>query len=305
MARLPRAGSRIAGIYERTPEIDQLIEAGVVHPRECLTTLDDVVSRLNLKLSEEDKQKIRDDLGAVIGLGLQQFEYSPKSNPDSGLQVRDVIRTLRRTAKRLDRLAAGKLDPAELSKIEQVIHGTQTGFRESHHIAAAGCLMSTLTGEDRVKNLDRVLRAATLRARLSTATETDADTFLSEIDLENTKDTANNLVREYHNHPAKIADACRKAALVLGRIRGVSARPKIDWFPQFVAVLLFVAERNGISPKVSIDWRTYQPLGDFFRLAFEFQKLLHFSMRVTEDPALAQRVKRALRTLGTPASRNS
>jgi hypothetical protein len=107
MARLPWSGSSFAGIYERTPEIDQLIEAGVVHPRECLTTLDEVVSGLNLKLSDEDKQKVRDDLGAVIGLGLQQFEHSPKGNPDSGLQIPEVTKTLRWTAKRLDRLAAG------------------------------------------------------------------------------------------------------------------------------------------------------------------------------------------------------
>jgi hypothetical protein len=86
-----------------------------------------------------------------------------------------------------------------------------------------------------------------LRARLSAATEADADTFLGEIDLENTEDTkrANDLVINYRNHPGKIADACRKAARDLGRIRGVSARPKINWFPQFVAVCCSLPSGTG------------------------------------------------------------
>jgi hypothetical protein len=48
MARLPRTGSAVASLCERTPEIDELVKRGVVDPREFVTTLVDTIARLGL-----------------------------------------------------------------------------------------------------------------------------------------------------------------------------------------------------------------------------------------------------------------
>jgi hypothetical protein len=106
VARLPRSGATFLGIYERTPETEWLIEhgarlreaaqklseAGLPHdplhlripvaaPDEYLTTLAEVIADLGLKpLSDEDEQKIREDLGAVIGRGSELAADSKKWN---------------------------------------------------------------------------------------------------------------------------------------------------------------------------------------------------------------------------------
>jgi hypothetical protein len=265
MARIPLTGSSVTSIYERTPEVEWLIEHGrklreaghpdvcKVGPNEYLTTLAEVVAVLDIKLSDEEKRQIRPRLESVVGLGLQQFAHSPTWNPDARLLVRHVIATLNRTAKRLDRLDAGKLDTTERSKLEEVLHGTQTGWRTSHHTAAASRLMRALAsevGEDR----------------------------------------AQAMVLDYRGHSREIAIACRNAVVALGRTKGEDGRPEADWFPQFFDVLLFVAERNGITP--TIDQRAGEPQGGFLQLATEFQKLLHFSMRALSEGALAKRLNR-------------
>ena len=231
-------------------------------PDEYLTTLAEVVAALGLTpLSTEDERKIRGDLGSVIGLGIQELIHSPTSNPGGRLQIRDIQKTLRQTAKRLDKLAAGKLDPMELSAVEQVIWGNQTGFHEEHDTVPAVRLIKALSstvGEDR----------------------------------------AYDMVHDYRGHAGEIAAACRKAVDDLGSIHGgEGGQPAIDWFGGFVAVLLFVAARDGIRPTVSFDWRKGKSRGRFLDLAAGFEKLLHFSMRSETKDALAQRLKRSLRRL--------
>jgi hypothetical protein len=172
------------------------------------------------------------------------------------LQVRDIQKTLKQTARRLEKLATGRLDPRELSAVEQVIYGNQTGFREYHDSVAADWLMKALSstvGEDR----------------------------------------AYDMVHDYRGLASEIAAACRKAVDDLESIRGVEGRPEIDWFGGFVAVLLYIASRDEIPPKVSTNQWTGLPQGRFFNLAVEFQKLLHVSMRTTKG-ALGQRLKREL-----------
>jgi hypothetical protein len=287
MARLPQTGSAVASLYEWTSEVEKLIEhgarlreaakklseAGLPHdplhlripvaaPNEYVTTLAEVVTVLGLTpLSAEDEQKIRDELGAVIGLAMQELAHSPTGNPDGRLQIRDIQKTLRQTAKRLNRLAAGKLDPRELSAIEQVIYGNQTGFHEEHDTVAAVRLIKALSG---------------------TVGE----------------DRAYDMVLDYRGHASEIAAACRKAVDDLAGIHGgEGGQPAIDWFGGFVAVLLFVAARDGIRPTVSFDWRKGESRGRFLDLAVGFEKLLHLSMRSKTKDALAQRLKRSLRRL--------
>jgi hypothetical protein len=100
---MPRTGSSVGAIYERTPAAEAMVERGLIHPNECVATLGEVITDLSLKvLSSDDEQRIRNELGLVIGSGLSNIEYSPKLNPDGRLQVRDIQKTLRGIAAELD-----------------------------------------------------------------------------------------------------------------------------------------------------------------------------------------------------------
>jgi hypothetical protein len=75
MARLPRTGSSLGTLCERTPDFEQMVAAGLVDAREATTTLAEVIADLGLHpLSDEDEQKIRDELGVVIGRGCEIHE---------------------------------------------------------------------------------------------------------------------------------------------------------------------------------------------------------------------------------------
>src|ERR1700730_7387578 len=112
MARLPRSGTTLSALYERTPAfekfvLEQLFHSvliGLVDARtaailaeevfaEATTTLSEVIADLRLTLSNEDERKVRDELGLVIGRGLQIFSDTKKRNPDA-LKVAEVRATL-------------------------------------------------------------------------------------------------------------------------------------------------------------------------------------------------------------------
>src|SRR5262249_61729397 len=103
MARLPQTGSAAASLYERSPVTDAMVERGLADAREYVTTLVDAIAGLGLAaLSPDDEQKVRDDLQAIIGRGLQQRNASPRHNPGAKLPIPHLQRTLRRVAQALD-----------------------------------------------------------------------------------------------------------------------------------------------------------------------------------------------------------
>ena len=130
MARLPRTGSAVASLWERTPAIDELVKRGLIDPREFVTTLVDALAGLGLApLSPGDGQKVWDDLAAVIGRGLQE---------DARLQIADLQTTLRRVARTLNALTAGRRVKSQaIRQIEQTLRARETGLHEAHDIAAA------------------------------------------------------------------------------------------------------------------------------------------------------------------------
>jgi len=172
VARLPRSGATFLGIYDRTPELEWLIEhvarlreaaqklseAGLPHDplhlripvtahNEYLTTLAEVIADLGLKpLSDEDEQKIRYDLGAVIGRGSQLAEDSKKWNRNN-LTVADVRATLVETAEGLDANISGRLSSERLAEIEKVLSGAETGFREKRDVEVALRIIGVLRHE--------------------------------------------------------------------------------------------------------------------------------------------------------------
>src|SRR5579863_2141068 len=127
MARFPCAANSMSSLYERTPAFEEMVKAGTVGPRECETTLADVISGLGLApLSREDEQTIRQELGLIIGRGLKISEESPKQNPNA-LMVEDVQATLIRVANLLDLAVARELDPDQFAEIDKIMKGAETG----------------------------------------------------------------------------------------------------------------------------------------------------------------------------------
>ena len=222
MARLPSSGSAVASLYEES------------------TTLPDLISGLGLApLSPDDEQKVRQDLEAVIGRGLHELASSPKYSADAKLQITDVQKTLRRVARGLKAMARGRRrEPAELSAIEQILRGRETGFQRVHDIAAANEIVMALAG------------------------------------MVGDRDKAEAMVVDFANHPREIEKACRTAIETLSRIRGESGRPAIDWYTEFVGVLKVIALPNNIKPNVSVNPRTRKAQGRFLDLAAAVEQLL-------------------------------
>jgi hypothetical protein len=256
MARLPRTGSSLGSLCERTPAFEQMVAAGLVDACEATTTLTEVFGELGLApLSDEDEQKIRDELGFVIGRGYEIQKDSQKQSPTSRLTVVDVREKLERVSSGLEAMADGHPDPGELAVIERVLNGSKTGFRESHDIAVA------------------------LRV-------------IKELADENGHDRARELVIEFRKWPRTVAEACRTAAKNLNLIKGKSGKPPRDWYRDFKRVLTFVAEKNGIRPMVVINWRTQEAQGRFIDLAERFEQLLPGHMRSPNRQAIAKMLQR-------------
>jgi hypothetical protein len=256
MARLPRTGSSIAGLCERTPAFEQLVAAGLIDAREATTTLSEIIAGLGLSpLSDEDERKIRDELGSVIGRGYEILADSPKGNPDSKLTVTDVQETLVWVADGLEAMIAGRLAPGRLAAIEKVLHGAETGLQESHDAEVALRIIGTLRQEIKY-------------------------------------DQAREKVIEFRKWPWTVAEACRRAAKNLKLIKGTAGKPRRDWYPDFKRVLTFVAEKNGIRPKILINRRTYEAEGRFLDLAERFEELLPRFMRSNSRGAIAKMLQR-------------
>jgi hypothetical protein len=219
------SGAGVWQLYERTPLVDAIVDAGLRHPVfrgvPPTTTLSEVVDELGLHpLSEREEQQVRSALSAVIEAGVKVFELSAAND---GLQIAEVQRILRRIAKSL-RTGSKKAD--KLQTIEKTLHGAKTGSHHTQDIAIALLITKTLArevGEDKAD--DMVLN-----------------------------------FREWR-HP--VAAACLKAAEDLDQIKGKGGRPSLDWYPDFQRVLTCIAEKNSIRPTVEINRVTSDPQGRF------------------------------------------
>jgi hypothetical protein len=256
MARLPLTGKSVSSLYERTPVFEEMIKAGAVDPRECETTLADVISGLRLApLSTADEQIIRHELGLIIGWGLRLSEESAKQNPEA-LTVRGVQATLIRVADLLDPAVARELDPDQFAAIDAVMKGAETGFRKRHDIEVALRIRSALSREIGLSN-------------------------------------ANDRMAHYRKWPRTIAEACRVAAQELDSIKGSAGRQSREWYPSFKSILTRVATINGINPKVVIDRRTHDARGRFIEIVEQFERLLPRHMRSPSREAIAKMLERS------------
>lgn len=280
MARLPRSGVTFLGIYERTPETERLVEhgarlreaaqklseAGLPHdplhlrvpvaaPDEYLTTLAEVIADLGLNpLWDEDEQKIREDLGAVIGRGSELAADSKKWNRNN-LTVAAVRATLVGAAEGLDAMIAGPLPSERLAEIKKVLSGAETGFRERCDAEVAL----------------RIIEA--LRQEIG-------------------DDLARERAINFHKWPRTVAEACRQADRNLDKIKWKSGPQARDWYGGFARVLAFIAVQNGIEQKVAVNPRTGEAMGRFLDMAERFEKLLPRHMRSASRGAIAKTLQR-------------
>jgi hypothetical protein len=119
--------------------MDVVVQGGGVDPREYVTTLDAIISGLGLApLSPDDEQKVRDDLEAIIGHGVQE---------DARLQITSLQTTLRRVARTLNAVATGRrVTRQAIKQIEQTLRARETGLHEAHDIATANEIVTALAG---------------------------------------------------------------------------------------------------------------------------------------------------------------
>jgi hypothetical protein len=259
MARLPRSGATTSALCEHTPAFEELVAEGLVDAREATTTLTEVLADMGLKpLSDEDEQRVRDSLGMVVGRGWALVADSPRWTPDDNFTVADVQATLVGTAEGLEAMIAGcHLSPEQLTAIEKVLLAAETGFRESFDTAVA----------------TRVIGA--LRQEIG-------------------HDKARERVIEFRTWPCTVAAACRRAAAELDGIEGKAGKQCRDWYPAFVGVLAFVAEKNGIEPNEAVfNPRTGTADGRFLHMAERFEQLLPRHMRSASRVAIVRTLKRS------------
>jgi hypothetical protein len=254
MARMPPTGQAMASLHERSPLTVEMVAHGLVDPREYLTTLADAIAGLGLApLAPDDEQRVREDLWAVVGRGLQE---------EARLQVAAVQKTVRRVARTLNAMTAGRrVSPQAIEQTEQTLRGRETGLREAHDTVAANQIVTALAGIASDWDNAEAMMAAS----------------------------------RYLDHASEIAEACHIADQRLDHMVGNSGQPAIDWYAEFVRILKFIAKKNGIKPTVSSDPVTNKRKGRFLALATIVEQLLPLAMRSPTDEARAQRLKRALR----------
>jgi len=99
-----------------------------------------------------------------------------------------------------------------------------------------------------------------------------------------------------------VKDACERALAELNGVRGRSGRPPLEWYDEFVQLLLEFAHIAAIDPVVKTDRISGERTGPFIELALAFEQLLllyehqaghSMSMRSPSRDACAKRLERS------------
>lgn len=140
---------------------------------------------------------------------------------------------------------------------------TRPGFAREHDIAVGGCLVRVLAAEPEIGSVE----------------------------------AAHDYLRSFCDRANKIASNCRAAARRLQSIKGQGGRNSYDWHVEFTAVLLDLCSQNGIKPTLSNDRVSGEPVGNLFKLASEFERLLPPKMRSRKPATMMKRLQRSLSRL--------
>jgi hypothetical protein len=112
---------------------------------------------------------------------------------------------------------------------------------------------------------------------------------------------AHDYLRSFCDKAKTIASSCRAAAQRLQSIKGQGGRISYDWYDGFTGVLLGLCRQNAIKPSLGNDRISGEPVGNLFKFASEFERLLPNNMRSREPATMMKRLQRSLRRLAKRA----
>jgi hypothetical protein len=104
---------------------------------------------------------------------------------------------------------------------------------------------------------------------------------------------ADNPIASFQGDAAKLADACLVAARDLKRTVGKSGRPLPEWYDEFTALLLAVAETAGVEPRLGKNGISGAWVGWLLNAAQALEAFLDPQMRSPSAEACGKRLVRS------------
>ena len=147
----------------------------------------------------------------------------------------------------------------ELNKIADILSGHETGLHEIHDIEIVSQLANILALDPEVGS----------------------------------RRQADQLIASLRGDAAKMAHACLVAARDLKQTVGESGRPQAEWHNQFTALLLEIAEKAGIEPRLGKDRASGTRAGWLLDAAQALEMFLDPQMRSPGAEACGKRLERS------------
>jgi hypothetical protein len=105
------------------------------------------------------------------------------------------------------------------------------------------------------------------------------------------------LITSFRENARQIAHLSLVAAANLASQRGPAGRPGLDWYDDFTAILLEIAKKAGIEPKLWRDRETGTRGGWLLEAALALEEFLYPDMRSETDAACSKRLERSVKRL--------
>jgi hypothetical protein len=147
----------------------------------------------------------------------------------------------------------------ELKKVAEILSGHETGFREIQDVEIVSQLAMILALDPEVGS----------------------------------RPQADKLISSFRRDAAKLAHACLITAHELKQQVGKSGRPQAEWYDEFAALLLEVAETAGIEPRLSKDRISGARVGWLLDAAQALEAFLDPQMRSPSAEACGKRLERS------------
>jgi hypothetical protein len=152
---------------------------------------------------------------------------------------------------------------SELDGVAKILSGHETGLHERHDIEVVSKLATILALDPEVGS----------------------------------RQQANKLIISFRNDAAKMAHACLVSAQDLKQQVGKSGRPRWEWYDDYAALLLEIAERGSVEPQLSKDRITGAWYGWLLDAAQALEAFLDPHMRSPSAEACGKRLERAMNAL--------
>jgi hypothetical protein len=147
----------------------------------------------------------------------------------------------------------------ELKKVAEILSGHETGLHEIHDIEIVSQLAMILALDPEVGS----------------------------------RQQADKLIASFRGDAAKMAHACLVAAGDLKQTVGKSGRPQSEWYDEFTALLLEVAETAGVEPRLGKDRISRARVGWLLDAAQALETFLDPPMRSPSAEACGKRLERS------------